>query len=108
MPIGEKLREIRKKRQKTLRQVQEETGLSFSNVAEVERGEHSVTIDTLKILAKYYDVPLDYFAEDEKGEITTTSSLSGVQLALYNGTKDLNETQMQEILNFVEFVKSKK
>ena len=107
MSVGAKLREIRKKRQKTLRQVQEDTGLSFSNIAEVERGEHSINVETLKTLAKYYDVPLDYFTDNEF-EITSSTTLSGTQLALYNGTKDLTDEQLNEILNFVEFVKSKK
>ena len=95
MSVGAKLREIRKKRQKTLRQVQEDTGLSFSNIAEVERGEHSINVETLKTLAKYYDVPLDYFTDNEF-EITSSTTLSGTQLALYNGTKDLTDEQLNE------------
>lgn len=103
MSIGDRLRKTRKSKGLSLREVGADTGLSYSGLAEIERGERSCNTETLKILANYYNVSTDYLVFDNP-----QNQLNGTQLALYNGTKDLNDSQLQEILNFVEFVKSKK
>ncbi len=103
MSIGEKLREARKSKHLTLREVGEKLDISFSNLAEIERGEHSCSADTLKILADFYGLSVDYFLGGND-----VTQLSGVRLALYEGTKDLTDEQVQEIINFANFVKSKK
>ena len=57
---GDRLRELRKEKGKTLREVNDDTGISYSGLASIERGENSCNTSTLKILADYYDVPTDY------------------------------------------------
>lgn len=55
---GDRLRELRREKGKTLREVNVDTGISYSGLASVERGENSCNTSTLKILADYYDVLL--------------------------------------------------
>ena len=100
--LGDKLRECRKAKHYTLRQVYELTGVSYSNLAEVERGDHSCNADTLKTLAELYGVSTDYLLGSEK---SSTSQLTGIQLALYDGTKDLSDEQLLDILNYANYVK---
>jgi transcriptional regulator with XRE-family HTH domain len=55
--IGERLREARRQRRETLRQVSARCGLSISYISEVERGWNS-TVDVLRRLAVAYDLEL--------------------------------------------------
>lgn len=105
MSIGDKLRNIRKNKGLTLKDVGEATGLSYSGLAEIERGERSCNSETLKLLAEFYGISSDYLLFDEP---TASQQLSSQRLALYNGTKDLTNDQLNEILNFVDYVKNKK
>ena len=56
---GEELRYQRKKRNKTLKQVESETGISNANLSRWESGKVLPNIDFCVILADYYGIPLD-------------------------------------------------
>ncbi|MDY0394743.1 helix-turn-helix domain-containing protein [Virgibacillus halophilus] len=49
--IGEYLRSYRKDNDITLRELSKKTGISFSHLSKIERGEHTPTKTTLSILA---------------------------------------------------------
>ena len=106
MSLGDKLREARKNKRLTLREVGDATGLSYSGLAEIERNERNCNSETLKALAEFYGVSTDYLLFDDGA--SPLQQLTGQQLALYNGTKDLSDEQVNEILNFIDYVKNKK
>lgn len=56
--LGEKLRELRIKRDLTLKQVSDETQLSLSFLSLLERDKVSVSVDNLEILARCYGIRL--------------------------------------------------
>ena len=56
---GEELKYQRTKRNKTLKQVEEETGISNSNLSRWERGKVLPNINFCVILADYYGITLD-------------------------------------------------
>lgn len=56
--LGEKLRELRIKRELTLKQVSDETQLSLSFLSLLERDKVSVSVDNLEILARCYGIRL--------------------------------------------------
>ena len=56
--LGEKLRELRLKRDLTLKQVSDETQLSLSFLSLLERDKVSVSVDNLEILARCYGIRL--------------------------------------------------
>lgn len=58
MHVGTELRRIRKSRRETLANVSQETGYSASFLSVMERGQANPSLDTLKKLAYYYDVPV--------------------------------------------------
>jgi repressor LexA len=58
--LGEKLRELRKERGYTLRELGEELNMSFSILAMYERGERTPPVDKLILLADFFDVSTDY------------------------------------------------
>lgn len=47
--------------------VAEETGITKSTFSDWKTGRSKPKFDKLMILAKYFDVPVEYFAEDERG-----------------------------------------
>ena len=47
--------------------VAEETGITKSTFSDWKTGRSKPKFDKLMILAKYFDVPVEYFAEEEKG-----------------------------------------
>lgn len=114
MILGERLKELRKNKQKTLRQVNDDTGISFSNLAEIERGEHGCNAETLNILAKYYNVSADYLLgkTDNPNAIVmqvldNDGSITEVEYTLIDKLKGLTIEDMIKVDEYVDFLKSK-
>lgn len=73
MTLGQKLKALRKKNNKSLRQVQKQTGISNSYLSELENDrKENPSMDILKKLADLYEVDLSYFVASEN----TINSLS--------------------------------
>ncbi len=65
MPLlGDRLRELQIERNKTLKQVSGETGLSVSFLSLVERDKVSISVDNLERLAQFYKVRLVHLFQD--------------------------------------------
>lgn len=60
-----KFAELLEKRNKTAYQVSKDTGIAQSVLSDWKRGRSKPKFDKLLILAKYFDIPVEYFAEDE-------------------------------------------
>lgn len=65
-PFGDKLRDIRERKQLTLREVASQAGLSESLISQIERNRISPAIDTLLKLVDVLDIDLDYVFRDFK------------------------------------------
>lgn len=57
---------LRDKKGVTDYRVAEETGITKSTFSDWKTGRSKPKFDKLLILAKYFDVPVEYFAEDER------------------------------------------
>jgi transcriptional regulator with XRE-family HTH domain len=67
--IGKKVKKMRIRHRKTLKEIGETIGVDYSNLSKVERGERTPSIEMLEMLADYYKVPVSlFFADDERGE----------------------------------------
>lgn len=66
MDIGSKIRAVRKKKQMTIAQMCEETGLSKGFISNIENNHTSPSISTLQTIAGVLDVPLAYFFLEKK------------------------------------------
>jgi transcriptional regulator with XRE-family HTH domain len=66
LKLGEKVRELRLKRQQTLRQVAETTGLSIPLLSQVENNAVSPPVATLLRIAKALEVGISYFFREEE------------------------------------------
>jgi transcriptional regulator with XRE-family HTH domain len=66
--FGEKLREVRERKQKTLREVAGQAGLSESLISQIERNRISPALDTLLKIIDVLEIDLDYVLRDFKRE----------------------------------------
>ena len=54
---------LRKKKKVTTYRVCKETGISTATMSSWKNGRYTPKMDKLKILADYFEVPVDYFIE---------------------------------------------
>lgn len=66
--FGNKIREIRERKQKTLREVAAKAGLSESLISQIERNRISPALDTLLKIIDVLEIDLDYIFRDFKRE----------------------------------------
>lgn len=59
--LGSEVRQLRKARQLTLKQLSDQTGISLSHVSAVERGDSKPSVDVLQAIANALDVTPDWF-----------------------------------------------
>ena len=62
--LGSKLKELRKSRGLTQDDIAEKFGLSRGSVSNWEKGRRRPSVRQLEVLANYYNVSLDFFAEE--------------------------------------------
>ncbi|MEG0258707.1 MAG: helix-turn-helix transcriptional regulator [Lysinibacillus sp.] len=60
MEFGKRLRLLRKEKNLTLRELEKQTGISYSALGKYERDERQPDFDTLEKLADYFDVSIDW------------------------------------------------
>ena len=114
LTTGERLRKLRKEKQKTLRDLNDELGISFSNLAQIERGEHGCNAETLNILSKYYNVSIDYLlckTDNPKATIIQVAdsdgSITSVEYEIIDKLKGLQAEDLEKVSEYVDFIKSK-
>lgn len=64
MSLGIRLRAARKQKELTLKEVQSETGISFSFLSDIERGRTNPSLDTLRKLSAFYGVAIGEIMSD--------------------------------------------
>jgi transcriptional regulator with XRE-family HTH domain len=65
-PFGEKIREVRERRNLTLKDVAQKAGLSESLISQIERNKVAPAIDTLLAIVEVLDIDLEYLFRDLK------------------------------------------
>ena len=113
--VGSRLRELRKNNNKTLRQVNDATGIDYSNLAQIERGEHGCNSDTLKILADYYGVTTDYLlgktSKPNAIQITYADAdgvITNLEYELLDKMKGFDIEDFHKVLEYIDFLKTVK
>ena len=113
MTLGERLRQIRKSRMITLREVYNATGIDYSNLSQIERGEHGCTVETLRLLANFYNVPIEFLmgtSEEETPKIKSSVSADydSLDIAIHDASKSLSADDKMQILDYINFIRMKK
>jgi len=58
LSLGDKLRALREERGLTLKEMGETSGLSFTYLSEIERGSVCPSVETIKGLARFFEIPV--------------------------------------------------
>jgi transcriptional regulator with XRE-family HTH domain len=98
MEIGTTIRAIRKRKNITIAQICEETGLSQGFMSQVETNKTSPSISTLETIAKTLKVPLAYFLLNKEDRMNivrkderllTTSGIENLRVEHLSSTKNV-------------------
>ncbi|MBT2735329.1 helix-turn-helix domain-containing protein [Bacillus sp. ISL-7] len=66
--IGERIRELRKRKKLTLRELAQELGVPFTTLGNYERGDRQPDFDFVLAVAKYFGVSMDYLTKGDEAE----------------------------------------
>lgn len=100
----ERLKKLRKENKITMRELGGVLGLSETAIYYYETGKREPDQATLKKLADYFNVSVDYLLGRET---PASTPLDDVEIALYEGSKGLSEQGKKDVLDYIEFIKSK-
>ena len=82
--LGQKIKSIRKDKQKTLKQLAELTGFSISFLSQLERGKSSATLESLKKISVALGVsPGHFFEEATGGQAEDGNMIMAERIAAY-------------------------
>lgn len=79
--------------------------ISKSSVNMYERGERQPNFETLELIADYFNVDIDYLLGRTN---KTTKIIQPDTLAAHFDAQNFTKDELNEIINFVEFVKNKR
>lgn len=97
--IGKRLKEERKRLHRTQEEVAEAVELTPAFIGHIERGERSLSLDTLVKLCNYYGVTIDYLLADVL-PANTDETVEQIQ-ALLQGLSRERKAAVLDILNAV-------
>lgn len=94
---------------KDRRVICEDLGFSYSTFNDWVSGRVYPRIDKIEILANYFGISKsDLIEEKTINTLKIPHELTGVQIAFYEGTKDLSEEDLKALIPIVAALKDKK
>lgn len=111
MPFYQRLKDLREDADLTQRQAAELIGTSMNHYGKYERGETDLPFEKAIILAKFYNVSLDYLAglTNVKDSFAKTSSSSSYLISLFQQLSGTNQNRIEErMLEMLEQQRKKK
>ncbi|MBQ2823713.1 MAG: helix-turn-helix transcriptional regulator [Oscillospiraceae bacterium] len=105
MAYYRRIRELREDNDKTQRELAEYLGTPYQYYAVYEKGTSEISFERAILLAKYYDVSLDYIAgltNDKKG--LSSSDLTPEQQEILRLTENLSYNSRKKLLEFLRTI----
>lgn len=82
-------------------------GVAKTTYASYEQGKRMPDVEIQKKIAEYYNVSLDYLHGRDK-EINSSEQLTNEQMTVAaHIDEDVTDEEMEDILNYIEFIKKK-
>ena len=101
MTLKERIRELCKVNGTSIPNLESELGFGSGTISKWDKSAPSV--DKLQKIAKYFNVSMDFLTTGQEFNNHAADTLA----AHFEGEK-LSEEEMEEIMNYVEFVKSRR
>lgn len=110
-----RVKDLRLAHRLTLRELAEQIGLDHSAVSRIENGGRNLSDSDIVRLCNFFNVSADYLlgrVDNPKASLVTVADQDGtvtrIQHQLIDATKGLTIEDMEEIFNYVDYLKSKK
>ena len=103
MKIGKKLKQLRKAKGLTIKQLADACHFSSSFISDVEHEKKNPSIENIKYLADILNAPYTYFLEDDNTSVYATCIAKGTLevLDLINDFDEWNENDKEELLHYL-------
>ena len=110
--MNNRIRELRKKRNITMKQLGEVIDLAESTISQYETGKRQPDNETLLKLSEFFDVTVGYLLGAESKEAPAESgkrsvSDDDIKFALFGGDGEITDAMYQEVRQFAAFVKQR-
>ena len=96
----------------TMRELADKVGINYVTFSYLENNKRPFNLDHLTRLSQFFDCSFDYIlgkSDERKPQSKPTfQELDSVSIALLAHTKDLTDAEKQQVVDFIEFIKSKK
>ena len=102
MGLTDKLDILMKEKNINKAELARESGVPYTTIdGFYKKGSDNAKLSTLKKLCAYFGCTLDFLADDNVSEEPQT-------IAAHLDTEDLSETELTDVANYIEFLKSKR
>lgn len=103
-----RMRELRKQKKITMKQLGVLVGCSESAISQYETGKREPDFETLLKIAEYFGVSTDYLLNTEKAPANTDGSMSKRELkfALF-GNPNITDDLLDEVMSFAKFAEAR-
>ena len=113
MIILNRLKQLRLEKRLTMRELADKVGINYVTFSYLENEKRPFNLDHLTRLSQFFDCSFDYILgkTDErkpKEQKPQFPELDSISLALLAHTKDLSPEEAKQVMDFIEFIKSKK
>lgn len=86
-----------------------ESGASRASLSDLKMGrKQNLSADTLSKIASYFNVTVDFLIGNKTEEKNAPASEDDVKVALFGGSDKVSDEDWKQVMDFVEFIKSKK
>lgn len=109
MTLGERLKLLRTQRKLTADELSKHIGVSPNSIFNWEANRRKPDIDTLKIVADYFKVPIDYFmtgstepVKDYEIPNKVNDFVKDVQVLFYNNAENLTDDKKKMLLRIIK------
>lgn len=109
--INMRLRELRKSKNMTLKDIANILNVSESAISQYENNKREMDNASLAIIADYFHVTIDYLlGRTDSPNLAIPKEMEGIGVAFSSGISmdGLNADQIEDIMNYIDYIKSKK
>lgn len=109
--MGNRIRELRKAKGLTMKQLGEVLDLAESTISQYETGKRQMDNETLLKLGEFFGVTVGYILGAESGTFTIVNNsdiLDDVDVAFYGDFKELNEDEKETVRDMVRLMRQRK
>ncbi len=109
-----RIKQLREEKRLTQEKLSSLVGMDRTTISKLESGERDCTLDHLQRLSKFFDVSFDYIlgtSDERKHKVTMTEisndGITKVQMEFLKRVEDLNVKDMEQVFDYIDFLKSK-